>query len=811
MSVCLIVIVLTAVLSGQTSMAFQYFYDDLGQLTKVIDSTGIEIDYIYDPVGNILQIKRGTAPTGVAIFNFNPQQGPSGTSVTIQGQNFNPDPAQDLVQFNGVTASVLSATTTTIVATVPDGATTGPISVTVNSQKATSTDSFTVLSVPTILSLNPRFEVSSSNAITIPSMAVTGTNLTNSTFAFGPIGQQSVLVKSFTIDPSGKAATLTVTIAPNTLGNFVLIATNGVGSSSQVSNGNNTLQVIDPNGDADGDGLTNAFEIAIGTDPVNPDSDADGMPDGWEVFYGLNPKANDASGDPDNDGLSNLQEYQGGTNPRNPNRLPPAVSSVIPKDGATAVPVNSLVVLRFDRPTLTGTSFAAALAAIKAANSGLSDAQIQIAAQTLQSYLNRTCCGNSVILGNISLAGPSGNVPGNVMASDDAFSATFAPTGYLQATTQYTVNVNGIRDAAGNLMKVPFSSSFTTGTSLDQNEPGIQSTVPANGAYGVPLDTTVSVTFSKAMDPGSITANSFTLFDITAKAAVPGSVQVDSTDTMATLVPAQQLPANHAFSVTLTSAIRDQANNHLSGNPTFGFSTSPPPPLEADSLTFSILNSSSISSSTQAEADSLTFSLLNGSSMNSPLPAEADSLTFSLLNGNSMNSPVPAEADSSTFSLLNGEAEMETVTHEADSLTFSLHNLSQNRARVTSPANATPASGSPAVSPGGTASAPSGAGKGQINLPAPTPINMQEHEATLVPAFHISILSRVLNRLLHLGSQPKPGAAFRSQTLAKPSGNHSSHKSPAGTRSTRAEQGASCPAAIAGALAIQTSWRTICR
>lgn len=68
--------------------------------------------------------------------------------------------------------------------------------------------------------------------------------------------------------------------------------------------------------DLDGDGLTNAQELAAGTDPRNADTDGDGMPDGWEVNHGLNPLVNDAALDPDGDGFTNLQEYQNGTDPQ---------------------------------------------------------------------------------------------------------------------------------------------------------------------------------------------------------------------------------------------------------------------------------------------------------------------------------------------------------------------------------------------------------------------------------------------------------------------------------------------------------------
>jgi eukaryotic-like serine/threonine-protein kinase len=57
--------------------------------------------------------------------------------------------------------------------------------------------------------------------------------------------------------------------------------------------------------DSDGDGLTDAQERLIGTDPLNPDSDGDGLTDGQEVLtYGTNPLRPDTSGDGINDGTA---------------------------------------------------------------------------------------------------------------------------------------------------------------------------------------------------------------------------------------------------------------------------------------------------------------------------------------------------------------------------------------------------------------------------------------------------------------------------------------------------------------------------
>lgn len=79
-----------------------------------------------------------------AITGFTPASGPVGTSVTITGTNFSTTPAQNSVAFNGTAAVVTAATATSITTTVPTGATTGKISVTVGTLAATSANNFTV-------------------------------------------------------------------------------------------------------------------------------------------------------------------------------------------------------------------------------------------------------------------------------------------------------------------------------------------------------------------------------------------------------------------------------------------------------------------------------------------------------------------------------------------------------------------------------------------------------------------------------------------------------------------------------------------
>jgi len=85
-----------------------------------------------------------TTPPTPSIASFTPISGPIGTMVTITGTNFDTTPANNIVMFNGTAATVTASTSTSITATVPSGATTGPISVTVGGNTATSATNFTV-------------------------------------------------------------------------------------------------------------------------------------------------------------------------------------------------------------------------------------------------------------------------------------------------------------------------------------------------------------------------------------------------------------------------------------------------------------------------------------------------------------------------------------------------------------------------------------------------------------------------------------------------------------------------------------------
>ncbi len=79
------------------------------------------------------------------LTGFSPASGTVGTSVTITGTNFNTTLSENIVKFNGITATVTSATATELVVTVPETATTGKITVTLGGKTITSSTDFTVM------------------------------------------------------------------------------------------------------------------------------------------------------------------------------------------------------------------------------------------------------------------------------------------------------------------------------------------------------------------------------------------------------------------------------------------------------------------------------------------------------------------------------------------------------------------------------------------------------------------------------------------------------------------------------------------
>lgn len=185
----------------------RYGYDDLGRLQWVQDPNGEVAIYVYDPVGNILQIIRGDFPdpnAPVGISAFTPTKGPIGMAVTVFGRGFGGDPALTQVTFSGAPAAVTAASPTQLTALVPAGATTGPIAVTAPAGTATSAQAFTVLVTP---------EVSPASAVLFPKMTQTFTATQPAQWRANNIVGGSPAVGTLTVSADGLTAIYTAPAA----------------------------------------------------------------------------------------------------------------------------------------------------------------------------------------------------------------------------------------------------------------------------------------------------------------------------------------------------------------------------------------------------------------------------------------------------------------------------------------------------------------------------------------------------------------------------------------------------------------------
>jgi len=130
-----------SVTAQQQGGTTRYVYDENGRLHAVISPTGEAVVYEYDAAGNITSVQR-LAADALALFAFAPHEGLPGDHVTFTGVGFGGGVSN--VSFNGVSAQVISVAPSAVVAAVPEGATTGPVTITTPGGSVTTPIPFTI-------------------------------------------------------------------------------------------------------------------------------------------------------------------------------------------------------------------------------------------------------------------------------------------------------------------------------------------------------------------------------------------------------------------------------------------------------------------------------------------------------------------------------------------------------------------------------------------------------------------------------------------------------------------------------------------
>ena len=166
------------------------------------------------------------------IESITPTAGQANTEVSIMGTNFSATAADNVVKFNGLTATVKNATTTTLVVTAPQGGTTGAISVKVKNSDVANGPVFSYVLPSTFTALSP------SNGKTGDIITLTGTNfstvLTDNVVYFASAGSTlaSAVLKSAT------TGQLTVEVPASAITGAITVNVKGIASTP--ANGFNT-------------------------------------------------------------------------------------------------------------------------------------------------------------------------------------------------------------------------------------------------------------------------------------------------------------------------------------------------------------------------------------------------------------------------------------------------------------------------------------------------------------------------------------------------------------------------------------------
>lgn len=148
--------------------------------------------------------------------------------------------------------------------------------------------------------------------------------------------------------------------------------------------------------------------------------------------------------------------------------------------------------------------------------------------------------------------------------SDGDTTLTLTPVAPLASFTSFQIKVTtGIQDVAGRNLAAQVVAGFTT---IDWVPPAVIAALPADGALGVPLDSTLVLTFSEPVVETSLSGPGLALTDLVSGQGVSTTFQLDTARRVVTVVPVGGLAGERSYRLTATGA------TDAAGNPMVPFS-----------------------------------------------------------------------------------------------------------------------------------------------------------------------------------------------------------------------------------------------
>ena len=284
------------------------------------------------------------------------------------------------------------------------------------------------------------------------------------------------------------------------------------------------------------------------------------------------------------------------------------VQALNPLPNATGVPLNGVIQVEYNQPLLASTV---------------------------------TCTGSS---GSVRLyeyatgiaLTPTCTVSGGVM--------TIAPTALL-AGSQYQVYVDynsNVTNTDGVAVQA-YAFNFTAGTAVDNAAPTIISEAPTNNATNIGTNAALSVSFSKAIDPISVTGSTMKL-SAGGTIEVPSTISFSNNNTRVSIVPQAPLPVSTPVTVAI-NGVTSQSGVPVATTTT-GFTTAAGPDFTAPYVT----NTSVTSGQTNVPVNS-TFSMTFSKPMDiGTLAADVDNVNvWDSANGNGIPETITWSSDQTTI------------------------------------------------------------------------------------------------------------------------------------------------------------------
>ena len=207
----------TNVKFGETSAA-SYTVNSSTQITAVVSNGSTGQIGVITPGGSGTSSGTFTFIPVPTISSFTPTSGGSGTSVTITGTDFT---ASSSIKFGGIDASSVTVNSSTQITAIVGSGTTGTIKITTEGGSSNSTQEFSFIKAPTILSFSP---TSGSSGKVV---SIFGTNLSGaSSVKFGGTDASNFTIKS--------ANQINATVGNGSTGSISITTPGGTAVSSNI-------------------------------------------------------------------------------------------------------------------------------------------------------------------------------------------------------------------------------------------------------------------------------------------------------------------------------------------------------------------------------------------------------------------------------------------------------------------------------------------------------------------------------------------------------------------------------------------------